>query len=129
MNVALQQEIIDKFAEYVSEEKTDHVVDWDMPRIYAIAQRPDLFARLMEEDKDFKKIECIVIPVSDSSADISAKKRQLAYLRPNCKIISIDQNTDSEIIVLPAKFGKYVDRPTDIKKGPKSKSADNTIAT
>lgn len=95
----LQQSILDSFQEYAKEE--GEIIDADGDRITEIASRPDLFERLLREDKRFKKLEVFVIPVKEGNMI-----RQVAYAKSNCKIVSINQNTDSETIVLPKWFGK-----------------------
>lgn len=120
MNVALQQEILNIFSNYMKEENSDDFDDESASRLQLIAQRPDLFARLLNDDKDFKKLECIIIPVSASKFEGVTKIRNLAYLRKNCKITLIDQQSDSELIILPKGFGKML-KPgeVDFKRGRK----------
>ena len=101
MSAALQQEIVDTFAEYIEQEGGKPEVE--MNRIKSMALRPDLFGRLISEHKLFKKIEVLIIPIEERGVI-----RQVAYVRPNCKYVSLSQNTDDEILFLPPKFGKQV---------------------
>lgn len=103
MNAQLQSEILDKFAEYVEDEGGD--VPGYMSRVQQIAMRPDLFGRLLEEDKDFKRIEVLVIPVYGSKT-YPTKVRQLAIIRPKAKIVGFSQNStkDEDHLVLPKGY-------------------------
>ncbi len=110
MTAALQSEILKKFSDYVTEEKkaagrASRLVkdmDEDMSRVQQIAQRPDLFGRLLTEDRDLKGLEVLVIPIEDP--EVRGGMRQIAYVRPKAKIISIQQSVDDDILALPKTF-------------------------
>lgn len=72
-----------------------------MSRIRQIAERPDLFDRFLAEDKDFKHIFVIVIPVADDPND-PTKIRQYAYVRPQARVVGVRQGTLEASLVLPA---------------------------
>lgn len=97
----LQEDIVDIFTSYAKDEGQDFNPVGN--RIAEIATRPDLFERLLREDKRFKKLEVFIIPVKEGGLI-----RQVAYVKSNCKILEINQNTDAETIVFPKWFGKKV---------------------
>lgn len=99
LSADLQQHVLDEFGAYARE--SGDMLQTDGNRLLQIATRPDLFSRLIEEDKLFKKIQVLVIPVLENGT-----LRQLAYARSNVSVAKISQNTDSEIIAMPKWFGK-----------------------
>ena len=65
-----------------------------MKRIKQIGQRPDLFYKLIASDKDFAKIEILVVPVL-GSAKASDVVRQVAVVLPKAKPKNITQNSNA----------------------------------
>lgn len=102
MTAELQTEILERFAEYVGDEGGDAPAS--MSRVQQIAMRPDLFGQLMSDDKDFKNIEVLVIPVLGSKTH-HAKVRQVAIVRPKAKIVRASGNGDDDLnLVLPKGY-------------------------
>jgi hypothetical protein len=98
MTAGLQSEVLHRFSKYVEEAKES--VDINMARVSQIATRPDLFERLFKDDIDFQaNLDILVIPVADSP---DGRIRQLAFVRPGAKIVSIEQGSDEAEIILPA---------------------------
>jgi hypothetical protein len=100
-DLSLQRYVLDAFAKYVAQEGRG--LDGNMNLIAQIASRPDLFARLIQDDRAFQHFEVLVIPVSDNPTHPEIW-RQVAYIRPNAKIVQRTTEFDSDILVLPANF-------------------------
>lgn len=101
MSSYLQQDIMDSFVEYIKE--AGEPVDAGMNRMELISLRPDLFSRLFTENKLFKKIEVLIVPIQEVG-----RIRQVAIVRPSFKYLKISQSLDDDVLVLPLKFGKRV---------------------
>ncbi|MFK4705878.1 hypothetical protein ABIC83_002717 [Roseateles asaccharophilus] len=99
MQSGLQQEILNKFRIYV--EKEGGSVDEDMSRVVQMAMRPDLFSRWLDEDKDVKDVQVMVIPVADDP-EVPGKIRQVALVRPGIAILSQEQGDGRYEIVFPS---------------------------
>lgn len=95
---SLQDEIHEKFYQYVKEERGN--ADVNMARVSQIATRPDLFDRLLEEDKDLKQLAVVVIPVADDP-ETPGKIRQLAYIRPGATVLDVRQGVETVDLLLP----------------------------
>jgi hypothetical protein len=122
---SLQNEILEKFAEYVDGEGGDS--DKTMSTVAHIATRPDLCDRLLEEDKELSKLDVFVIPVADDLAS-KLKIRQVAILRPGATVVSeVQSGTDTQI-VLPSWMSKD---EAELKRGIKQrvKGMDAVITT
>ena len=115
MSADLQSDILSAFSSYVKEEGGREKED--MSKIRQIAQRPDLFCRLLDEDPDMKSMEVLVIPVADDP-QYPARIRQVAYVRQGAHILNIDQNTEQNKFVLPQWM--LVPRKTALKQATKS---------
>lgn len=102
MSTVLQMEIIEKFKSYAKESRSKKLPA-DMDRLSTIGSRPDLWARLLDDDADFRNIELLILPVLEEGS-----VRMVALLRPNFKYVNIVQNNDGEILVLPKGFGKKI---------------------
>jgi hypothetical protein len=98
MKASLQSEILHKFTEYAKEEGVN--IDEEMSRTAQIATRPDLFDRLLYEDKELKKLSILVIPVADDP-EVPSRLRQVAYVKPGAPVVSMVQSNDDAKIVLP----------------------------
>lgn len=98
MKSELQTEVLESFSAYAisNGEKADE----NLSRVSQIANRPDLFDRLLVEDRDFAALDILVIPVADDDA-LPGKMRQLAYVKPEAKVLSILQKSDESRILLP----------------------------
>lgn len=99
MRASLQSEVLYQLSKYAASEGRN--TDEEMSRVSQIASRPDLFDQLLLEDVDLAKLDILVIPVADDASD-KAKLRQLGYVRPGAKPVSIVQSNDAASIVLPA---------------------------
>jgi len=99
MRASLQSQILQRFSEYVSSEGAD--INEEMSRVSQIATRPDLFDRLLVEDKDLAKLDVLVIPVNDD-VEGTGKMRQVAYVKPGIQVVSVVQGSDTATIVLPS---------------------------
>lgn len=99
MTVSLQSEILHRFSEYAISEGVG--IDEEMRRISQIATRPDLFDKLLQDDRELANLSVLVIPVADDPA-LPGRMRQLAYVRPGVKVVSVVQSNDEVDILLPA---------------------------
>lgn len=93
----LQQQILERFAAYVSEEGPNTT----MTSVSHIASRPDLYDRLFQDDKDFRHLSVFVTPVADD-LDAPGKMRQVAYIRSNATVLNMDQGDDQIDVLLPS---------------------------
>ncbi len=113
----LQSEILDRMYGYVEEENAELKAlpkakrpdrffgfDQSLARIQQIGQRPELLDRVMEEDRDLKNIDVLVVTIMDETVPFGF--RQLAYVRPRAVILDVSQNRDADYLKLPKGFGK-----------------------
>lgn len=98
MRSALQTEILDSFTAYANADGTG--IDDGLDRVSQIATRPDLFDRLLVDDRQLSTLRMLVIPVSDNP-DLPGRMRQLAYVKPGVKPVSALQGSGEARIVLP----------------------------
>lgn len=104
MSAALQGEILTTFASYIVDDGGDpESLDGSMTAIRQIATRPDLFGRLLQNHRDFKHLDVLVIPVSDDPKRPTFV-RQMAIVRSGAKITEMEQNVESCEFVLPDWF-------------------------
>lgn len=70
--------------------------------VAAISLYPNLFDQVFEQDKDIGNLQVLAIPVMDD-VEFPAKQRmrQVAYVRPQAKIVKITQGATDAHIVLP----------------------------
>lgn len=101
MTAGLQSHVLAEFSKYVQEEGGSE--DEEMSKVQQIAQRPDLWGRLLENDANFKSIDVVVIPLADDS-NAPNRVRQLAFVRHGANVIGVDQNTEINQFVLPEWF-------------------------
>jgi hypothetical protein len=92
LSVELQNDIYAYFS------KKMNITDDNQITLELISSRPDLFEKLLEEDKDFQNIRLFVIPVKDAR-----KIRYLAYVprRAAGHLLSVAQGTDSALLLPP----------------------------
>lgn len=99
ITASLQQEVLVAFQDYVRKEGGDP--DVAMAKVHQIAERPDLFARLLSDDPDFRRLSVIVIPVADDP-DSPARTRQMAFVKAGARITSVAQGTGEATFFMPA---------------------------
>lgn len=99
MKSELQIQVLESFSAYAKSDGEES--DENLSRVSQIANRPDLFDRLLVDDQDFAALDVLVIPVADDDA-LPGKMRQLAYVKPGAKLLSIQQNSDESQILLPS---------------------------
>lgn len=121
MSADLQKDILAAFSSYVNEEGGDAAKE--MSKIRQIAQRPDLFCRLMDEDPDMKSLKVLVIPVAEDP-EFPARVRQLAYVRQGANLLKFDQNEELNVLVLP----KWFSTPRKTVDGRASKQSSSLSA-
>lgn len=99
MKSDLQTQIFETFSAYANSdgEKSDE----NLSRVSQIANRPDLFDRLLVDDRDFAALDILVIPVADDDA-FPGKMRQLAYVKPGARVLTVLQGSSDVRILLPA---------------------------
>jgi len=97
MTAETQTKILEKFILYAA---VDGRKDPEMDRVSSIANHPDYFDRLFQEEKSIKNLSVLVIPVADDPSG-NGKMRQIAYVRPGAKIVGIKQGMTEARIVLP----------------------------
>lgn len=93
----LQKELLQKFASWVREEGGDPSLE--MAHVQHMAHRPDLYARTLEQDSDFRHIDVLVFPLADRSDP--RLTRQVAYLRAGARIQELRQGDTSVQLQLP----------------------------
>lgn len=93
-----QKELLQQFAQWVQAEGGDAARD--MGHVRQMAQRPDLFARVLREDPDLQHIDVMVLPLADR-AD-AAQVRQVAFLRAGAAWTELTQGNDQFRMHLPA---------------------------
>lgn len=93
----LQRELLARFAEYVAQEGGKP--ERDMHHVRHMAQRPDLFERLLHEDEDLRHIDVLVMPLADWPDP--ARMRQVAYLRAGTPLLTVLQGSDQMQVHLP----------------------------
>ncbi|MFG6488291.1 hypothetical protein ACG04R_16510 [Roseateles sp. BYS78W] len=89
MKADLQTAILHQFAGYVDMEGGNS--NRSMGEAFQIATRPDLFPRLIQDSKNFGGLDVLVIPVADGE---DYRIRQLAYVRPRARLVSVRQCSD-----------------------------------
>lgn len=99
MKSELQIQVLESFSTYAKSDGEE--TDESLSRVSQIANRPDLFDRLLVDDRDFAALDVLVIPVADDDA-LPGKMRQLAYVKPGAKVLSVQQNSDESRILLPS---------------------------
>ena len=114
---SLQKELLQQFAAWVREEGGDPGVS--MASVAQMATRPDLYARVMEQDADFRHVDVLVFALADR-ADLR-HTRQIAYLRAGARILEWRQDNGAVCLQLPAWMatpqslpvvgGDWVDQP------------------
>lgn len=92
LSVELQNDIYAYFSRKMN------ITDDNQITLELISSRPDLFEKLLEEDRDFQNIRLFVIPVKDAK-----KIRYLAYVprRAAGYLLSVAQGTDSALLLPP----------------------------
>lgn len=96
MMVDLQMDIAQAFSSYAD------IDDAERPtRVSEIARFPHFFDRLFEEDRDMQNLSVLGIPLLDDPR-FSEKMRQVAYVRPNAKVVAIRQGATDARILLPS---------------------------
>lgn len=102
-NTAFQEQMLECFSEIA---KRDGVsIDDEMSRVWQISTRPNYWDEIFKTQKKLMGgIEVLVIPVADDPRDPS-NIRQLAYVRPNAKVVGSYQGREDVEIVLPAPWG------------------------
>jgi hypothetical protein len=110
MKRELQHHVLGRMAEYVHEEGGNS--DRTMFEVVQMAKRPDLFARVLNDDPGMSQLDMLVIPVADGE---DGQVRQLALVRPSARLISVRQFGEVEL-VLP----EWMDspRPVRLHRGP-----------
>lgn len=98
MKASLQTDILARFTDYANADGLD--IKEEMRRVSQIANRPNYFDHLFQDDDDLAKLDIVVIPVADDPA-IPGKMRQMAYVRPGAEIVSIVQGSTAATILLP----------------------------
>ena len=99
MKSELQIQVLESFLTYAESDGEES--DENLSRVSQIANRPDLFDRLLVDDRDFAALDILVIPVADDN-ELPGKMRQLAYVKPCAKVLSILQGSSDVRILLPA---------------------------
>lgn len=99
MKSELQTQVLESFAAYANSDGMES--DENLSRVSQIANRPDLFDRLLVDDRDFAALDILVIPVADDDA-FPGKMRQLAYVKPGARVLTILQGSSDVRILLPA---------------------------
>jgi hypothetical protein len=98
MMTSLQDSIFKRFQGYVASEGGAKAT---MTVVAEMANRPDLWDRLFDDDKDFKHLQVLVIPVADDP-EVVGKMRQVAYVRPGATVTSVVQGNEQVDVLLPA---------------------------
>jgi hypothetical protein len=99
MSAALQSDVLLHFSEYSDSEGTP--LDERLPRLAQIASRPDLYDKAFIDDADLGRLDILVIPVADDPSSPKAV-RQVAYVRPNARCVSVNQGNSGVCILLPS---------------------------
>ena len=98
MTSSLQSQVLHQFSEYAASEGAN--INEEMSRVSQIATRPDLFDKLLVDDSDLSKLDILVVPVADDPA-APGRMRQVAYVKPGAKVLSVVQGTDQATVLLP----------------------------
>ncbi len=93
----LQTSIAEDFARYAEKEMSTV----DAERLQDVARNPQYFDRLFEEDKDFSRLTVFATVLLDDP-QFPKKMRQVAYVRPEAKIVDIRQGGTDVRLVLPS---------------------------
>lgn len=95
---SFQKELLQQFAQWVAQEGGNPAQD--MVHVRQMAQRPDLFERLLLEDPDFQHVDVLIIPLADRANP--EQVRQVAYVRAGAQILSESQGSERFRLHLPA---------------------------
>lgn len=98
MKSELQTQVLESFSAYANSDGEE--TDENLSRVSQIANRPDLFDQLLVDDRDLAALDMLVIPVADDEA-FPGKMRQLAYVKPGARVVSIVQDSSEARILLP----------------------------
>lgn len=93
----LQKELLQQFAAWVGEEGGNPAAT--MTTVAQMALRPDLYARVMEQDADFRHVDVLVFPLADRADPRNT--RQIAYLRAGAPIQDARQGDGQVHMHLP----------------------------
>ena len=93
----MQKEWLARFAAWVQAEGGD--AQHSMHHVRQMAQRPDLFERLLWEDEDLRGIDVMVMPLADWAG--SDRTRQVAYVRAGAPLMHLVQGSDQVQVHLP----------------------------
>ena len=93
----LQKAWLQQFAQWVAAEGGD--VARSMAHVRQMAQRPDLFERLLYTDPDLQHIDVMVLPLADRNE--VDRVRQVAYLRAGTPLMAVTQGSDQMHVSLP----------------------------
>lgn len=98
MTKDLQEHILKTFKRYA---KRDGLGEDAMSRVSQIATRPDYFGEILHDDPELSRhLDLLVIPIADDASGRGAI-RQLGFVRPGAKVLSVTQGTDGVSILLP----------------------------
>ena len=92
MKADLQTQLLYRISGYVDEEGGNS--DTTMARVVQMATRPELFGRVFRDDRSFGELDILVIPVADGEG---GSIRQLAYVRPTARLVSVRQGGEVEL--------------------------------
>lgn len=96
MVAPLQTEIAESFVKYA---KKDEIAI--TKRVSEIAKYPHFFDRLFDDDEDMAHLSVISIPLRDDP-NYTERMRQVAYVRPDARVVSISQGATDARILLPS---------------------------
>lgn len=100
----LQKELLQQFASWVAEEGGDPATT--MATVAQMATRPDLYARVMEQDPDFQHVDVLVFALADRADP--RYTRQVAYLRAGAPLAEQRQGDPAVLMHLPVWMGGQV---------------------
>ena len=100
MKSDLQIEVLESFVECAGPGGGGIDENLTTMRVSQIATRPDLWDKVFKKDKDLKRLDVLVIPITDDPSTTGGM-RQVAYVRPGAKISSVVQGSDHVQLVLP----------------------------
>ena len=92
-----QKELLTQFAEWVAQEGGNPAQE--MAQVRHMAQRPDLFERLLYSDADLRHIDVLVLPLADWPE--GDRMRQVAYVRAGTPLHAVLQGSDQMQVHLP----------------------------
>lgn len=102
MSACLQSDMLARFQTLVQEEGGDIA---SMSKVRQIANRPDLWEKVIQADGDMSNIRLMVIPVADGE---NGRIRYIALVRKNILIASFTYDDEEDQICLPDNFGRSV---------------------